>query len=108
RAAINPRMTSTHSSPANCTHPRLARGSPGAGGCARLWMAALLLALMRIGAPAQEDKDKTKGEEVTQAYLREHYTKFEYRIPMRDSVKLFTAVYEPKDDAQPYPILLTR
>ena len=24
---------------------------------------------------------------------REHYTKYEYRIPMRDGVKLFTSVY---------------
>lgn len=36
------------------------------------------------------------------------YTKYEYRIPMRDGKKLFTAVYVPKDDAQRYPILLTR
>ena len=33
------------------------------------------------------------------------YTKYEYRIPMRDGVKLFTAVYVPKDDSQTYPIL---
>src|SRR5205823_13356018 len=36
------------------------------------------------------------------------YTKYEYRIPMRDGVKLHTAVYVPKDDSQTYPILLTR
>ena len=41
-------------------------------------------------------------------YIKAHYTKYEYRIPMRDGVKLFTAVYVPKDDSQPYPILLTR
>jgi putative CocE/NonD family hydrolase len=27
---------------------------------------------------------------------------------MRDGVKLFTSVYQPKDDSQAYPILLTR
>jgi putative CocE/NonD family hydrolase len=43
-----------------------------------------------------------------QLYLREHYTKYEYNIPMRDGVKLLTAVYVPKDDAHPHPILLTR
>src|SRR5262245_546950 len=43
-----------------------------------------------------------------QSYLRENYTKYEYRIPMRDGVRLFTAVYIPKDDDKPYPILLTR
>lgn len=36
------------------------------------------------------------------------YTKYEYRIPMRDGKKLFTAVYVPKDDSQRYPLLLTR
>src|SRR5438105_9421808 len=36
------------------------------------------------------------------------YTKYEYRIPMRDGKKLFTAVYVPKDAGQKYPILLTR
>ena len=42
------------------------------------------------------------------AWLAEHYTKFEYRIPMRDGVRLFTRVYVPKDDSQPWPIILTR
>jgi uncharacterized protein len=40
--------------------------------------------------------------------LRDSYTKYEYRIPMRDGVKLFTAVYVPKDGARPYPFLVTR
>src|SRR5437899_288273 len=38
----------------------------------------------------------------------EHYTKYEHLIPMRDGVKLFTRVYVPKDNSQPWPILLTR
>src|SRR4051812_4791629 len=41
-------------------------------------------------------------------YVKAHYTKFEYRVPMRDGVKLFTAVYVPKGEAGPYPILLNR
>lgn len=36
------------------------------------------------------------------------YTKYEHRIPMRDGVKLFTAVYVPKDDSTKYPLLLNR
>ncbi|MGA2498281.1 MAG: CocE/NonD family hydrolase [Tepidisphaeraceae bacterium] len=43
-----------------------------------------------------------------QQYLREHYTKYEYRVPMRDGVRLFTAVYAPKDESQRRPILFTR
>lgn len=41
-------------------------------------------------------------------YTRSHYTKYEFRIPMRDGVKLFTAVYVPKDGAVPYPIIMQR
>jgi putative CocE/NonD family hydrolase len=42
-------------------------------------------------------------------YAREHYTKQEYRIPMRDGVKLHTVVYVPNDaDRVRYPILLNR
>jgi hypothetical protein len=40
---------------------------------------------------------------------RAHYTKFEFRIPMRDGKRLFTAVYVPKDVAGgPYPFLMER
>jgi putative CocE/NonD family hydrolase len=41
-------------------------------------------------------------------YTRAHYTKYDYRIPMRDGVKLFTSVYIPKDRSQTYPILMER
>ncbi len=43
--------------------------------------------------------------------VRENYSKFEYRIPMRDGVRLFTSVYIPKDvfsDAKTYPIMMDR
>ncbi len=40
--------------------------------------------------------------------VRSTYTKYEYMIPMRDGVRLFTAVYVPKDAAQRYPFLITR
>ena len=40
--------------------------------------------------------------------IRAHYQKYEFRIPMRDGVRLFTAVYVPKDTQEKYPILLTR
>ncbi len=40
--------------------------------------------------------------------IREHYTKFEHRIPMRDGKRLFTVVYVPKDASRTYPIMLMR
>ena len=39
---------------------------------------------------------------------REHYTKYEYRIPMRDGVRLFTQVFVPKDTSTSYPFLMVR
>ncbi|MEO6726439.1 MAG: CocE/NonD family hydrolase, partial [Blastocatellia bacterium] len=40
--------------------------------------------------------------------VRERYTKYEFMIPMRDGVRLFTSVYGPKEASQKYPFLLTR
>jgi putative CocE/NonD family hydrolase len=40
--------------------------------------------------------------------VKAQYTKYEYRIPMRDGIRLFTSVYVPKDVSHPYPILLCR
>lgn len=41
-------------------------------------------------------------------WLIKNYTKREVQIPMRDGVKLFTAIYEPKDNSTKHPILLNR
>src|SRR5438045_2836123 len=70
--------------------------------------AFLLLACIATATSGQTTQPTTAPAEINQDYLREHYTKFEYLVPMRDGVRLLTAVYAPKDDAQPYPILLTR
>ena len=40
--------------------------------------------------------------------VRAHYQKREVMIPMRDGVKLFTILYEPKDRSETYPFLLLR
>lgn len=42
------------------------------------------------------------------AYIRQHYTKIERYIPMRDGVKLFTSIYIPKDQTKKYPFLINR
>ncbi len=41
-------------------------------------------------------------------FIKSHYTKYEFQIPMRDGKRLFTSVYVPKDTAETYPIMLTR
>ncbi len=40
--------------------------------------------------------------------VKEQYTKKEYMIPMRDGVKLHTAVYSPNDKTQRYPFMMMR
>ncbi|MBK6996876.1 MAG: CocE/NonD family hydrolase [Lewinellaceae bacterium] len=42
------------------------------------------------------------------AFIRDHFTKREVMIPMRDGVQLFTSIYTPKDQSKPYPIILRR
>src|SRR6266581_8391584 len=64
---------------------------------------SLLFALALFSAPAAGTSADTNA-----AWLAEHYTKYEHRIPMRDGVRLFTRVYVPKDDSQRWPIILTR
>ena len=42
------------------------------------------------------------------AWVRDNYVKVEKMIPMRDGVKLFTAIYLPKDSTEKHPFLLRR
>ncbi len=53
------------------------------------------------------------ADEPQESFVKSHYTKYEYRIPMRDGKRLFTSVYVPKasafpEDRGPYPILMDR
>ncbi len=63
--------------------------------------AACLSATALCAGIAQEKEDVSK-------YTREHYTKKEHQVPMRDGVRLFTAVYAPKDTSKKHPLLLVR
>ncbi len=49
---------------------------------------------------AQTDQDS--------AWIKNNYTKQEQYIPMRDGVKLFTAIYLPNDKSEKHPILMNR
>lgn len=42
------------------------------------------------------------------AWVKENYYKVEKMIPMRDGIKLYTAIYLPKDSSEKHPILLRR
>lgn len=63
-----------------------------------LWLAVLLLFVAPTLFAQQTDS----------AYVREHYTKIEQHIPMRDGIKLFTSIYIPRDKSKKYPFLINR
>ncbi len=56
-----------------------------------------------VGAVSDGDGDLAE-------FIRGHYTKYEYRIPMRDGVELFTVAYVPNEasETNTFPILLAR
>jgi putative CocE/NonD family hydrolase len=72
--------------------------------------ALLGLALITLHAHAWNAGAQDATNAINQAleYVKAHYTKHEYQLPMRDGKKLFTSVYVPKDDSQAYPIMLSR
>jgi putative CocE/NonD family hydrolase len=59
--------------------------------------------LIIAGTAAAQQADNSQ-----ESYLRLHYDKQEQMIPTRDGVKLFTAIYTPKDTTRKYPILMKR
>ena len=67
----------------------------------------LLLALITntLQAIAQQD---IAADAIDSRWMKSKYTKAEYMIPMRDGVKLYTAVYIPKNKKTTHPILLLR
>jgi putative CocE/NonD family hydrolase len=69
-------------------------------GTLRLPLVAILLAIAQTGF-AQEPS-------ALESYIRLHYTKQEHMVPMRDGVKLFTAIYLPRDTTKKYPLLIKR
>jgi putative CocE/NonD family hydrolase len=64
----------------------------------------LLPNLISFPAAAQNRPDAPPPE----FSIKEHYTKYEYRIPMRDGVRLFTSIYVPKDSSKTFPFLIDR
>ncbi|MBK8146726.1 MAG: CocE/NonD family hydrolase [Acidobacteria bacterium] len=65
----------------------------------------LFVVLATAGAAfAQQPQPQTELAK----FITDNYTKREVLIPVRDGVKLFTAIYEPKDRSKTYPILLNR
>ncbi|MFM7037625.1 MAG: CocE/NonD family hydrolase, partial [Planctomycetaceae bacterium] len=66
---------------------------------------ALLMFLSTL--PFQDCRAQSTASSI-EVHIREHYTKQEHMIPMRDGVRLYTAVYIPKDTSKIWPILIKR
>ncbi|MDO7845559.1 CocE/NonD family hydrolase [Hymenobacter sp. M29] len=73
---------------------------------ARPYLTTALLLAICAAAPAAHAQTRAQDS----AFVRQHYTKLDRQIPMRDGVKLYTTIYVPKDAsaATPYPFLMTR
>jgi putative CocE/NonD family hydrolase len=64
----------------------------------------------RLCAQDENEGASAVAEAKSAAEIKAHYTKFEFRIPMRDGARLFTAVFVPKDASaeKTYPFLIER
>lgn len=63
----------------------------------------LLLSSAVFAQPQQTPEQRELAQ-----YIRDSYDKREVMVPMRDGVKLFTAIYTPKNRTDKFPILLNR
>jgi hypothetical protein len=59
-------------------------------------------------AQTKQASQQAKKARAAMASFKKHYQKREFQIPMRDGVRLFTAVYTPKSKSKPHPFLLFR
>ena len=75
-----------------------------------LWKLSVLVALLVLLASTvlAQPGPLTEQQRELADYIKKNYTKNEVMIPMRDGVKLFACIYEPKDKKQKYPIMFDR
>ncbi len=75
----------------------------------RFFYAAIVVLLIAFCCvPSFAQNQMTVQQKELAEYIQDKYTKREVLIPMRDGVRLFTSVYEPKRKSEKYPIMLNR
>lgn len=67
-------------------------------------MTFTLASCKKTGNPGVSEEAKVQVD----TYSKDHYTKKEVMIEMRDGIKLHTTIYTPKDTSKTYPILMMR
>ncbi|WP_179354029.1 CocE/NonD family hydrolase [Winogradskyella vidalii] len=73
-----------------------------------LFIAFIALGLWSCSDKTHQAITSTEVSNAENTYAKDHYTKQEVMITMRDGVKLHTTIYSPKDTSQSYPMLMMR
>jgi putative CocE/NonD family hydrolase len=77
-----------------------------------LSMSGVAVAQTNAPVPAPPTPSPQQRMQAEMEFMKAHYAKHEYRVTMRDGVKLYTQVYTPVAgqfaDAGPYPFLMSR
>jgi uncharacterized protein len=73
-----------------------------------MWRRYASILILTLAVATPQLPAQTKPDAAPEFDVREHYTKYEYSIRMRDGVHLFTSVYVPKDTSRTYPFLINR
>src|SRR5438128_10622797 len=74
----------------------------------KLSIVILLIVFSAVALLAQPQGQMTQEQRELADYIKSHYTKTEVMIPMRDGIKLFACIYEPKNKDHKYPIMFDR
>ncbi len=76
----------------------------------RRWFVLILLLLSLPALAQRRQEPLTEKERELADFIKASYTKYEYLVPMRDGVHLFTSIYVPKDASasNTYPIMFDR
>ena len=70
---------------------------------------AITLVALVASVPLTAAAQRGRGADTAAiAAVKASYRKLEVRIPMRDGVKLFTALYIPRDTMRNHPFLMSR
>jgi len=74
----------------------------------RFHLSAALLLFVGLALAGNAPSAAAQQPSASTFDFKSSYTRSSFYIPMRDGVRLFTTVYEPKDQSQKWPFIMTR